>query len=116
MQRKRVGLLINQVVSDYIAELMHGALRAAEDSQSDIYIFSNALMVNDREDESEAYAIRYNRNVVYSYSTRMGLDAVVIAYDGIKQCNKPGISNACWAKSSKNRALSWRPNCRDSAA
>ena len=42
MQRKRVGLLINQVVSDYIAELMHGALRAAEDSQSDIYIFSNA--------------------------------------------------------------------------
>ena len=90
MQRKRVGLLINQVVSDYIAELLHGALRAAEDSQSDIYIFSNALMVNDREDESEAYAIRYNRNVVYSYSTRMGLDAVVIAYDGIKQCNKPG--------------------------
>lgn len=89
MQRKRVGLLINQVVSDYIAELLHGALRAAEDSRSDIYIFSSALMVSDPEDESEANAIRYNRNVLYSYSTRMGLDAVVVAYDGIKQCNKP---------------------------
>lgn len=89
MQRKRVGLLINQVVSDYIAELLHGALRAAEDSQSDIYIFSSALMVKGPEDESEANAIRYNRNALYSYSTRMGLDAVVVAYDGIKQCNKP---------------------------
>ncbi len=88
-RRRRIGFLINQTVSGYTIELCRGAKKAAMEEHADLYIFSGALATTPKESELDKTALQ--RNVLYEYSLRLDLDALVVAYDGVKQSSEPAV-------------------------
>lgn len=88
-RRKRIGFLINQTVSGYTVELCRGAKEAAMEENADLYIFSGALATTPKESDLDKTALQ--RNVLYEYSLQLDLDALVVAYDGVKQSSEPSV-------------------------
>ncbi len=89
VRRKRIGFLINQTVSGYTVELCRGAKKAAMEENADLYIFSGALATTPKKSDLDKTALQ--RNVLYEYSLQLDLDALVVAYDGVKQSSEPAV-------------------------
>lgn len=85
--KKKIGFLMNQTASGYTEALCCGAQKAAKEWNADLYVFSGSLERTPSSSDLDRTA--FQRNVLYEYSLKLGLDAVVIAYDGVKQSSEP---------------------------
>lgn len=78
---------MNQTASSYTGALFCGAQKAAKEQNVDLYVFSGSLEQTPSSSDLDRTA--FQRNVLYEYSLKLDLDAVVIAYDGVKQSSEP---------------------------
>ncbi len=85
--KKKIGFLMNQTASGYTGALCRGAQKAAQERNADLYVFSGSLERTPNSSDLDRTA--FQRNVLYEYSLKLDLDAVVIAYDGVKQSSEP---------------------------
>lgn len=86
-RKKRIGFLMNQTASGYTGALCRGAQKAAREKNADLYIFSGAM--ERAPDSRDLDRTAFQRNVLYEYSLKLDLDALVIAYDGVRQSSEP---------------------------
>lgn len=96
MSRRRIGLLINQAVSDYTGELCRGASEAAKENNADLYLFSGSLL--DPAIRAAENLTLFQHNVIYEYSLLLDLDAIIFAHDGVKQSSSVEDFDRLWKK------------------
>ncbi|MCI2056137.1 MAG: GGDEF domain-containing protein [Oscillibacter sp.] len=81
-RRKRIGLLISHLASNYAYERCLGVERAAEEADCDVYIFPGTLM-QDFLGSDKGVSFNFSHNLVFEYAPRLNLDALIICIAGI---------------------------------
>src|SRR5258708_25618050 len=89
--RRRIGVLVSELVDDYQAAILEGACQAARGRGIDIVCFVGGEFESPELGESM-------RNHVFSFVGKAGLDAVLVVVGGIaNRCSPYSLSEYCAA-------------------
>ena len=80
--RKRFGLLISHLASDYALKRCQGVERAAKEANIDIVIFPGTLM-QDFLGSNKDVSFTFTHNIIFEYAAKFQLDALIICIAGI---------------------------------
>ncbi|MCR5655095.1 MAG: GGDEF domain-containing protein [Lachnospiraceae bacterium] len=75
--RKRIGLLISEYYDSFAREVCIGAMRAAEDLDQDMFIFSGGYLKSTYVDASKN-AYEYQNNFLYEFVNEQNVDCVAV--------------------------------------
>ena len=82
-KRIRIGLLLDHAISRYNEGLIQGAIHAADVCGFELFLYSATLM-KPASGEPQSHSENL-RNIVYMYAAGMGMDVLIVAYDGLRQ-------------------------------
>ena len=78
----KIGLLISEYYDEFIRDACEGAMRAAEEMDTDLYLLAGGYLKADyRDDNKNNY--EFENNSIFEFGIGTGLDALIIFLDNI---------------------------------